>query len=241
MTIGVNARQRLIVALDFPSLAQAEQIAGRLMGRAAMFKIGLELLMSEGPAAATRLIQMGAPVFADTKLCDIPNTVAGAAAAIGRLGVSMFNVHAMAGVPAMQAARQASEQAALQAGKPRPLVIGVTVLTSLDQKDLAEQGVQSEILEQVVRLARLSRQAGLDGVVASPAEVRAVKDACGPDFLTVVPGIRPQAADDDQKRTMTPRQAVEAGADYIVIGRPITRAPDPLQALEEIVASIDAR
>jgi len=237
---GVNARQRLIVALDFPSLAQALEMAERLMGRVGMLKIGLELLMAEGPRAASRLVGMGVSVFADTKLSDIPNTVAGAAAAIARLGVSMFNVHATAGVEAMRAAREASDKAAVEAGKQRPLVLGVTVLTSLDQDSLAQQGISSTVLEQVVRLARLSEKAGLDGVVASPAEVRAIKEACGADFITVVPGIRPQAVEDDQRRTMTPREAVEAGADYIVIGRPITKAADPVKAVEDIVASMDA-
>ena len=237
---GVNARQRLIVALDFPSLAQALEMAERLMGRVGMLKIGLELLMAEGPWAASRLVGMGVSVFADTKLSDIPNTVAGAAAAIARLGVSMFNVHATAGVEAMRAAREASDKAAVEAGKQRPLVLGVTVLTSLDQDSLAQQGISSTVLEQVVRLARLSEKAGLDGVVASPAEVRAIKEACGADFITVVPGIRPQAVEDDQRRTMTPREAVEAGADYIVIGRPITKAADPVKAVEDIVASMDA-
>jgi len=237
---GVNARQRLIVALDFPSLAQALEMAERLMGRVGMLKIGLELLMAEGPRAASRLVGMGVSVFADTKLSDIPNTVAGAAAAIARLGVAMFNVHATAGVEAMRAAREASDKAAVEAGKWRPLVLGVTVLTSLDQDSLAQQGISSTVLEQVVRLARLSEKAGLDGVVASPAEVRAIKEACGADFLTVVPGIRPQTVEDDQRRTMTPREAVEAGADYIVVGRPITKATDPVKAAEDIVASMDA-
>jgi orotidine-5'-phosphate decarboxylase len=236
----MTARKRLIVALDFPSLHEAQAMAALLKGRVGMFKVGLELLMSEGPAAVRRLGEMGAPIFCDTKLHDIPNTVGAAAAALGRLGCAMFNVHAMAGAAAMRAARQESERAAAQAGKKRPLVIGVTVLTSLDDSDLAEIGISGTAAERAVRLALFCQRAGLDGVVASPLDAAAVKHACGTGFLVVSPGIRPAAAAaGDQKRTMTPRQALAAGADYLVIGRPVTAAPDPVQAVEEIVASME--
>ena len=236
----MTARERLIVALDFPSLHEAQAIASLLKGRVGMFKVGLELLMSEGPAALRRLGENGAPIFCDAKLHDIPTTVGRAAAALAGLGCAMFNVHAMAGSAAMRAARQESERAAALAGKKRPLVIGVTVLTSLDDSDLAEMGITGGAAERAVRLALLCRQAGLDGVVASPQEAAAVKSACGAGFLVVSPGIRPAAAAaGDQKRTLTPRQALAAGADYLVIGRPITAAPDPLQALEGIVAGME--
>jgi len=235
----MTARERVIVALDFASLAEAQAMAALLAGRVGMFKVGLELLMCEGPQAVTQIVATGTPVFVDCKLHDIPNTVAGAAAALARHGCAMFNVHATAGFEALRAARQASEQAAADAGKRRPLVIGVTILTSLDHSDLAALGISGSPAERVVALALLCQRAGLDGVVASPLEAPAIKEACGRQFLVVSPGIRPALAGlGDQKRAMTPRDAVAAGADYLVIGRPVTGADDPVQAVERIVAEI---
>lgn len=229
----------MIVALDFASLAEAQAMAALLAGRVGMFKVGLELLMCEGPQAVTQIVATGTPVFVDSKLHDIPNTVAGAAAALGRLGCAMFNVHAAAGLEALRAARQASDRAAADAGKKRPLVIGVTILTSLDDSDLATLGISGSPAERVLALALLCQQAGLDGVVASPLEAAAIKEACGRQFLVVSPGIRPGLASlGDQKRAMTPRDAAAAGADYLVVGRPVTAADDPVQAVERIVVEI---
>jgi len=229
-------RDRLIDALDFATLAEAEAMALRLKGRVGMVKVGLELLHAEGPEAVRRLTVAGHRVFCDCKLHDIPNTVAGAARALTATGLAMFNVHAGGGAAMMRAAKEAADEAARAAGLAPPLVVGVTVLTSLDQDDLGALGVGRPLDEQVADLARLAQQAGLDGVVASAHEIACVRQACGRDFRIVTPGIRPSGAGaDDQKRTMTPREAIAGGADYLVVGRPITRAADPPAAADAIV------
>ena len=226
-----RSHPRLIVALDFPTLREAVEVAEILAGTAAMFKVGLELFNAEGPAALRGISDVGGPVFYDSKLHDIPNTVAGAAASITSARVAMFNVHAMGGQEMMRAAVRGAAQRAQELGIQRPLVLGVTVLTSTSEEGLRETGVARSMCDQVVALARMARDAGLDGVIASPHEIGDVKEACGRDFLVVTPGVRPAwASRDDQKRVMTPQQAAEAGADYVVIGRPITRAPDPAEA-----------
>jgi orotidine-5'-phosphate decarboxylase len=183
------------------------------------------------------LRERGARIFYDSKFHDIPNTVAGAAAAAARLGVSMFNVHALGGVAMMAAARAAAAEAARGAGLPAPLVIAVTIVTSLGDREVREElGIPSTAGEAALRLAQLAKEAGLDGVVASVHEVPAIKRVCGTHFLTVTPGIRPAgAAVGDQSRVATPREAVAAGADLLVIGRPITRADDPTAALEMVL------
>jgi orotidine-5'-phosphate decarboxylase len=224
---GAALRDRLIVALDFPTVAEAEAMGRRLAGRVGMVKVGLELLHAEGPDAVRRLAGAGHRVFCDCKLHDIPNTVAAAARALAATGAAMLNVHVAGGAEMMRAAKEAA---------PGVLVIGVTVLTSLDQDDLSALGVGRPLEEQVSHLARVAQEAGLDGVVASAREIRAVREACGPDFLIVTPGIRPRsAAADDQKRVAAPREAIQAGADYIVVGRPITRSRDPAGAAEAVV------
>jgi orotidine-5'-phosphate decarboxylase len=232
---------RILVALDVESAAAALSAADALRGSVAGFKVGKQLFTAEGPAVVRALAERGDRVFLDLKFHDIPNTVAGAVASAVSTGAWMVNVHASGGRKMMQAAAEAAAHAAARTGRQRPLVIGVTVLTSLDQAQLAETGVSRGVVDQVIHLARLAQDAGLDGVVASPQEIAAIRRACGPDFVIVTPGIRPangQLRKDDQARTMTPAEAVAAGASYLVIGRPITAAGDPRAAADAIVAQM---
>ena len=227
--------------LDTSSLDTARDWASTLGGHVGGMKIGLEFFSAHGPAGVREITQMGMPLFLDLKFHDIPNTVAGAVSAVTPLAPYMLNVHAAGGAAMMKAAKQAAEESAASAGVPVPLVIAVTVLTSLDDDDLTAIGVEDAPLEQVVRLARLTQSVGLDGVVCSPREIEAIRAACGPDFKLVVPGIRPAGADvADQKRIMTPPDAARAGANYLVIGRPITQAPDPVAAADAINESLKA-
>jgi len=237
-----DLRSRLIIALDFSELQPALHLAEQIGPQVGMLKVGLELFNSVGPRAITSLRELGARIFYDAKLHDIPNTVAGAAAVVVRLGVSMFNVHALGGRAMMQAAKEAAQRAAADAGFPTPLIIAVTILTSLDDRDLREDlGLPESPRQAILRLSSLAREAGLDGVVCSVHEVPDIKRTCGKDFLTVTPGIRPAwAAPGDQARIATPKQALAAGADYLVIGRPITRAPDPAQALTKMLEEMAA-
>lgn len=229
---------RTLVALDFPVGAAALAMADRLRDAVGGFKVGKQLFTAEGPALVRALTERGDHVFLDLKYHDIPNTVAGAISSAARLGTWMVNVHAGGGRAMMTAAREAADRAA-DAGATRPLVIGVTVLTSLDAAALAETGVSDEPARQVVRLATLAREAGLDGVVCSPQEIELVRQACGKDFLIVTPGVRGAGdARGDQSRTATPEGAIKAGADYLVIGRPITAASDPRAAADRIAAEI---
>jgi orotidine-5'-phosphate decarboxylase len=233
---------RILVALDVATAAEALRLADRLRGAVGGYKIGKQLFTAEGPGLAREMAARGDRVFLDLKYHDIPNTVAGAVAAAAALGVWMINVHASGGRRMLEAARRAADEAARVRpdGRP-PVVIAVTVLTSLDAAALAEIGISESPIEHVRRLAVLSREAGLDGVVASPQETRVIRDACGPDFLIVTPGIRggaAAAAADDQQRTMTPADAVRAGSSYLVVGRPITAASDPRAAAERIAAEL---
>lgn len=239
---------RVLVALDVESADQAMALADALEGRVAGFKVGKQLFTAEGPSIVRAIAERGQHVFLDLKFHDIPNTVSGAVGSAVRTGAWMVNVHASGGRKMMQAAGQAASEAAARLGRVRPLVIGVTVLTSLDDAQLREVGVERDALDHVLLLARLAQDAGLDGVVASPWEIAAIRSACGPDFLIVTPGIRPGAAPglrdsaalaaDDQARTMGPADAVAAGASYLVIGRPITAAANPRAAADQIVADI---
>jgi len=236
---GMTTRDKLIVALDLPSGSAATQMAERLHGHVGLFKVGSELFTAEGPVTARYLVTTGHRVFLDLKFHDIPNTVRAAAREAAELGVSLVNVHASGGRKMMEAALEGVRSAAPpeQAGAK---VLAVTILTSLEVQDLAELGISGTPMEAVVRLARLAQSAGLDGVVASAREIAAIRQACGPDFLIVTPGIRPAAsAINDQARIATPASAIAAGADYLVVGRPITGAPDPVAAADAIVAEME--
>lgn len=229
---------RILVALDVDTRAKALALADTLRGAVAGYKIGKQLFTAEGPDIVRELAARGDRVFLDLKFHDIPNTVAGAVASAVSTGAWMINVHASGGSAMMRAAAKAGRDAATARGTARPLVIGVTVLTSMDEAALAEIGTTRPVMDQVVHLATLAQSAGLDGVVASPQEIAAIRARCGPDFAIVTPGIRPagQAGTDDQARTLTPAQAVAAGATYLVIGRPITAAADPRAAALSIAA-----
>jgi orotidine-5'-phosphate decarboxylase len=230
----------ILVALDVESAAKAVELADVLRGSVGGFKIGKQLFTAAGPAMVRELTSRGDRVFLDLKFHDIPNTVAGAVQSAVSTGAWMVNVHASGGSAMMKAAAESARKTAEKLGQPRPLVIAVTVLTSMDDATLREIGVGRTMIEQVVHLAKLAQDSGLDGVVASPQEVPAIRRACGADFQIVTPGIRPadQQGKDDQARTLTPAEAMAAGSSYLVIGRPITAAPNPKEAADRIAASL---
>lgn len=229
------AERPIIVALDYPDAPSARAFVARVQPDACRLKVGKELFVSAGPAFVSELVDQGFSVFLDLKFHDIPNTVAQACKAAARLGVWMMNVHASGGPRMLAAAREAVET---ESG-PRPLLIAVTVLTSMGEAELSAIGIASSPEEQVLRLARLTKDAGLDGVVCSALEATRLRNEIGPDFALVTPGIRPAGSDvGDQTRILTPAQALSAGSDYLVIGRPITQASDPLAALESIMQEI---
>ncbi len=221
---------RVVVALDYPDARPALELAARLDPAACRLKVGKELFTAAGPQLVRELVGKGFGVFLDLKFHDIPNTVAAACRAAAELGVWMLNVHASGGRRMMQAAREAVDKST-----HKPLLIGVTVLTSMDETALRETGVERSPREQVLHLAGLAQQSGLDGVVCSAQEAAELRARFGPGFVLVTPGIRPAGADaGDQSRIMTPANAIRAGSDYLVIGRPITQAADPLSALQGI-------
>ena len=239
----MNNHSKILVALDVDTAEKALELAKKLVGEVGGFKVGLELINAAGFGLLDSLkeqVGVDAKIFYDCKFLDIPNTVAGAARAAARRGVWMFNIHASGGSAMLKAAVQGAEAGAAEAGLPKALVIAVSVLTSISPDVLREElGVSRPLTEQVVALARLAQDAGCDGLVASPHEITAIRAACGPDFTLVIPGVRPAGAEvGDQKRVMTPGEAARAGADYLVVGRPITADSDPLAAARRINAEV---
>ncbi|MDQ0059432.1 orotidine-5'-phosphate decarboxylase [Paenibacillus harenae] len=236
-----QAAGRIMVALDYPEAAAAEKLIAELQGIPCYMKVGMQLFYAAGPSFVESLKKRGYYVFLDVKMHDIPNTVKGGANSVTKLGVDMFNVHAAGGSAMLEAALEGVESA-LGTGMKKPAVIAVTQLTSTNLAMLNEQiGIPGTVEEAVLRYAKLTKAAGLDGVVASPSEVEAIKSACGTSFQTVTPGIRPAGADvNDQSRIMTPIEALRQGTDFMVIGRPITAAPSPRAALESIIEELVA-
>jgi orotidine-5'-phosphate decarboxylase len=225
----------IFVALDTPSLDRAKAVAQSLRPFVGGVKLGLEFFAANGPDGVRAIVSVGMPVFLDLKLHDIGNTVAGAMKALAPLGAAIINVHASGGTAMMRAAAEAA-----RANGGQAKIIAVTVLTSLEDRDLRALGISGTALEQAMRLAILTKGAGLDGVVCSPHEIGAIREACGSGFMIVSPGVRPAGGElGDQKRVMTAKQALRAGADILVIGRPITGAPDPVQAARQIASEIN--
>jgi len=234
-------RDRIIIALDVPSKDEGVALVSQLKD-ARTFKVGLELFTAEGPALFKKLKALRKDVFLDLKLHDIPNTVAGAVRSAFRHGVQMMTIHTSGGREMMAKASETARQVSAELGRPKPVLLGVTVLTSLKGADLEEVGMGPSVTDQVLRLAGLAKAAGLDGVVCSPQEIEVLRREFGRDLVIVTPGIRPLwAAAQDQKRIMTPAEAVAKGADYLVIGRPITGAPSPGEAFLRVVAELDQR
>ncbi|MDD5136762.1 MAG: orotidine-5'-phosphate decarboxylase [Candidatus Omnitrophica bacterium] len=230
------AIDRLIVALDVNSEERAVTLAEKLKNDVKFFKIGLELFSSTGPKIVERIKEMGCDVFLDLKFHDIPTTVAKAAAAVTKLEPFFFNVHASGGYDMMKRAADAVGQEASRLGIVKPRILAVTILTSLDEAALKEIGLSADPAKAVLRLAHLAKRAGLDGVVASPSETKAIRKELGGDFLIVTPGVRPAwAVSNDQKRVATPEAAIKDGADYIVVGRPVTESKDPAASAREIL------
>lgn len=240
--VQTNVREKLIVALDVETAGEAREIVARLGPHVGMFKINTQLFTAAGPDFVRELTTAGTRVFLDLKYHDIPATVASACREAVRLGVRIFNVHAAGGSEMLRRASDATRETAARENLKKPHLIAVTVLTSADSSVLAETGVAADSVEsQVVRLARLAESCGLDGVVASPHEIAPVRRAVGrADFLLVTPGVRPAGvARDDQRRVLTPAEAVAAGADYLVVGRAILRAPDMARAAREVVEEME--
>lgn len=236
----MDPKDRILVGIDTPDLLRAEALVRSVAGRVGGIKIGKEFFTAQGPDKVRQIIG-DQKLFLDLKFHDIPNTVAGALRSSLGMTPAIVNVHAAGGRAMMTAAAQAAQEESAKLGVAKPLVIAVTVLTSLDDDDLSSVGQQGPAAAQVERLAALTQDCGLDGVVCSPREIAALRRLCGPDFKLVVPGIRPTwAAAGDQKRIMTPAEAVAEGADYIVIGRPITSASDPAEAADRIAEELSA-
>jgi len=233
-------RERLILALDVDDLERAKRTVRLLAGAVGMFKVGKQLFTLAGPQAVKLIQEMGGEVFLDLKFHDIPTTVAKAAIEATRLGVKMFNVHASGSLEMMRLTVREIGRVCRQENLRKPIMLAVTVLTSLNKSDLEKVGVDGEVEDQVIRLALLTKEAGMDGVVASPQEVAAIRAACGRRFIIVSPGVRPQKGKrNDQRRIMTAEEAIRAGADYIVVGRPVMEAKDPMAAVREILAEME--
>jgi len=229
----------IICAIDTTDIAKAKALAGQLAGSVGALKLGLEFFTANGAAGVGQIASANFPVFLDLKFHDIPNTVAKAVKATANIDAFMMTVHTQGGQGMMKAAAEAASENAAKTGKKRPLIVGVTILTSLDQNDLGNIGITIPLNDQVVRLAELAQKSGLDGVVCSPHEIKRIREVCGPDFTLVVPGIRPMgSASSDQKRVMTPKEALDKGANYLVIGRPIMESADPKAAASAILGTL---
>lgn len=246
----LSARERLVLALDVSNFKKAEELVDKLTDYVGVFKIGNQLFTAEGTKVIKMVQEKGGKVFLDLKFHDIPNTVARAAEVVSKLGVYIFDIHTSGGYEMMKAAVEASKKLSFALGISKPLILGVTLLTSINQEILEKEiGIKKSLEEQVVHLAKLAEAAGLDGVVASSWEIKALRAACGEGFVILTPGIRPvclcvtrrQAgkSDDDQKRIMTPQEAIKLGADFIVIGRPIINATNPVKASQEILKEME--
>ena len=231
---SLSARDRLIIALDVPNAAEAQKLVQSIGDTASIYKIGKQLFTAEGPSLVRELVSSGRKVFLDLKYHDIPNTVASAVRSAADLNVAMLTVHASGGSKMLRAAAEAAAQSA-----SKPLVLAVTVLTSMADEDLHEIGITGSAQEQVLKLAKLAQKAAVGGLVASPSELKALRQAIGQEMKIVTPGVRPAGSDKgDQARVATPAEAIGDGADYIVVGRPITAAPDPAAAAKAILAEI---
>ena len=237
----LTAKERLVFALDVDDFKKAEELVEKLGDYVGVFKVGNQLFTAEGAKVVNMINKRGGKVFLDLKYHDIPNTVALAAEVATKLGVYVFNLHTSGGYEMMKAAVEASKEVSLNLGIRKPLILGVTLLTSINQEILEKDlGIKRRLEEQVVHLAKLAKTAGLDGVVASSWEIKEIRKACGENFVILTPGIRPAGkSSDDQKRVMTPREAIKLGADFLVIGRPIRNASNPVEAAKEILNEME--
>ncbi len=239
--IVVPTKERIVIALDVDSSDKARSLIGEIGDSVGAFKIGLQLFTSAGPSFVGEMVNAGHRVFLDLKFHDIPNTVARAAVEATRLGVWMFTVHSLGGSEMMKRCAEAVVEASEREAIAKPKLVGVTVLTSSTANELSEVGIESDVKEEVVKLAQIAAQCGLDGAVASAHEAADIKTAVPGTFLVVTPGVRlPSATFDDQKRVMTPAEAVRSGSDFLVIGRPVTAARDKRAAVEQIINNIES-
>ncbi len=239
--MDLTARERLVLALDVGDFKKAEELVGGLIDYVGAFKIGNQLFTAEGPKVVDMVNKKGGKVFLDLKFHDIPNTVARAAEVATKLGVSIFNVHTSGGYEMMKAAAEATAKISQELAIRKPIILGVTLLTSINQEILEKEiGIIKRVEEQVVHLAKLAKASGLDGVVASSWEIKEIRKACGEDFVILTPGIRPTGKSfDDQKRIMAPQEAIKLGANFLVVGRPIRNAANPVEAAKQILKEME--
>ena len=234
-----HPKDRIIFALDVDHFSEAQYWVNLLKDQIGVFKVGKQLFTHAGPKVIDMIRKKNQNIFLDLKFHDIPTTVAKAGAEATKLNVSIFDLHALGGLEMMRKTVEASRTTAKELNIPKPLILAITILTSMDEDSLKEVGIRGPLLEEVGQLALLAMKAGVDGVVASPQEIGIIRQKCGEKFLIVTPGIRhPSDKKDDQKRTLSPKEAISAGADYLVIGRPIKEAKDPLEAVQRIVEDI---
>ena len=235
------SHDQLIVALDVDNWTAANELVATLSDDVKWFKVGKQLFTAVGPTSVKLLREAEKDSFLDLKFHDIPNTVAGAVGSATKIGANIINIHASGGLEMMRAAAEVAEKQVSELGIPKPMLLGVTILTSVNEATFQHDfGTQRKLSDQVAYLAKLSQRAGLDGVCASPLEIGLIREVCGDDFVIVTPGVRPAwAAANDQQRVMTPAEAIDAGADYIVVGRPITASDNPREAARRILQEID--